>query len=87
MTVTGGQLIEEGPKAGMVIDYGDIGGLLKPFVDDYLDHWFLNESTELENPTSEELARWIYHELKPFLPGLHSVIIEETCTSRCEYVP
>jgi 6-pyruvoyltetrahydropterin/6-carboxytetrahydropterin synthase len=87
VTVVGGALIESGPKSGMVIDYGDISSLLKSFVDDHLDHWYLNESTKLVNPTSEELARWIYNEIKFYLPGLKSVTIEETCTSRCEYAP
>jgi len=51
-----------------------------------LDHYYLNESTKLENPTSEELARWIYEKLKlAGLPGLDAVEIRETCTSGCIY--
>jgi len=45
----------------------------------------LNEIAGLENPTSENLARWIWQRLKPSLPGLSSIVIRETCTSGCIY--
>lgn len=79
------ELLTVGPKAGMVIDYADISKVLEPLVRDYLDHWHLNQTTGLENPTSEELARWVYDKLKPDLPMLIEVQIEETCTCRCSY--
>lgn len=42
------------------------------------------------NPTCEVLAAWIFHQaveaFKEFKHvKVHSVVIEETCTSRCEY--
>lgn len=79
------ELITQGPKQGMVIDYGDIKKAVQPLLDDYLDHHHLNDI--LENPTSEELARWIFNKLKPLLPLLVAVVIEETCTSKAEYRP
>jgi 6-pyruvoyltetrahydropterin/6-carboxytetrahydropterin synthase len=39
----------------------------------------------LENPTSENLARWIWCELKPQLPALARVVVHETCTSGATY--
>ena len=69
----------------MLVDFYDIKQALNPIVDGYLDHWHLNDSTHLTNPTSEELARWVYNKLLPFLPDLHAVVIEETCTSACTY--
>lgn len=82
----GTALQASGPKAGMVIDYADINYFLKPLLDNYLDHYFLNETTGLENPTSEELARWIFEQLEQRgLPGLLAVRIDETCTSTCVY--
>ena len=83
--IQGEELIEGGAKAGMLLDYGDIGAVVKPIVDDYLDHWHLNDSTGLENPTSEEIARWMFEKLAVLSPI--AIIIEETCTSRCEYRP
>jgi len=79
------RLIESGPKQGMVMDYGDISAIVKPFVEEYLDHWYLNESTGLENPTSEELARWMFEQLRDRGLPLHSIKICETCTSAATY--
>ena len=52
---------------------------------DQLDHHFLNEIDGLENPTSENLARWVWQKTKAVLPLLSKVVIHETCTSGCEY--
>ncbi|MFP4007180.1 MAG: 6-carboxytetrahydropterin synthase QueD [Spirulinaceae cyanobacterium] len=84
--VRGDRLIESGAKQGMIVDYSDLKKYLKPLLNDYLDHHYLNDTTGLENPTSEELARWIYHKLESAgLPGLYAVEIRETCTSGCLY--
>jgi 6-pyruvoyltetrahydropterin/6-carboxytetrahydropterin synthase len=72
------------PEKGYLIDYGDIKTVTEPIVR-RLDHYYLNEIKGLENPTSENLARWIWDELKPHLPLLASIIVHETCTSTCEY--
>ena len=50
-----------------------------------LDHNYLNDVPGLENPTSENLARWIWTHVSPQLPGLSAVVVHETCTSRCIY--
>jgi len=85
--VEGVELHTTGPKVGMLIDYADINEPVKRLVEAYLDHYHLNESTGLVNPTSEELALWIFNRLKPLITGLSAIVIEETCTSRCEYRP
>lgn len=81
------QLITEGPKAGMVCDFGDVSKAAKSLLDDVLDHHHLNETTGLENPTSEALASYIFEKMKPNLPLLAAVRVCETCTSSCEYRP
>ena len=83
----GEQLQREGGEAGMLLDYARIKAVLKPLLEQHLDHWHLNESTGLENPTSEALARWIFEQLQPQLPWLVAVEIQETCTSSCFYQP
>lgn len=84
--VRGSKLIAEGAKKGMVMDYGDIKQYIQPLLDNYLDHYYLNESTGLDNPTSEAIAQWIYQQLETAnLPGLVAVEIRETCTSGCRY--
>jgi len=73
-----------GGDTGWVMDFADIGAAFQP-VFDLIDHRYLNEIEGLENPTSENLARWIWERIKPVLPGLAAVSIRETCTSGCSY--
>lgn len=79
------QLIETGSKQGMVMDYGDIKSIFKPILENHLDHWYLNDSLELASPTSEAVALWIYNKVKPLIPNLLGVEVNETCTSSCFY--
>ena len=60
---------EPGADTGWVMDVSDIKRAFQP-VFDRLDHHYLNEVPGLENPTSENLARWIWNELSPALPLL-----------------
>ena len=76
---------ETDPRTGWLIDFGDIKAAVKPLLDDYLDHRYLNDIPGLENPTSEEIAVWLWNQIKPRLPHLHRIIVHETCTTRCEY--
>ncbi len=85
--VEGESLYNAGPKSGMLMDFYDIGQVVKPLVDGFLDPFYLNETTGLQNPTSEELARWVYDRLSPSLRELKAVEINETCTSACRYQP
>lgn len=71
-------------STGWVMDFADIGKVFQP-VFDQIDHRYLNEIDGLENPTSENLARWIWLRIKPDLPGLAAVCIRETCTSGVSY--
>ncbi len=81
-----GQGVErEGPKAGMLMDFGDITAAIENTVEDRLDHHLLNDTLDLENPTAEMIASYLYHAWKNALPGLVAVRIEETCTSGVEY--
>lgn len=72
------------PHLGWLMDYADITAAFKPLAD-LIDHNFLNEIPGLENPTSENLAAWIWDRLKPILPQLTEVAVAETCTARCVY--
>jgi len=73
-----------GENTGWVVDFADISSAFKP-IRDQLDHYYLNEINGLENPTSENLARWIWQRLKPNLPGLCQLTVKETCTAGCIY--
>ncbi len=75
---------EVNSESGWIIDFAEIKAAYKP-VFDQLDHHYLNDIEGLENPTSENLAKWIWDRMKPELPLLSKVIIKETCTSGCVY--
>ena len=66
------------------MDFADLKSACTP-VHDALDHRYLNEIPGLENPTSEQIARWIWVRLDDVLPGLAAVEVRETCTSGCVY--
>ena len=70
--------------SGWVMDFADVKAAFQPIYE-RLDHHYLNEIDGLENPTSENLARWVWQQTKPVLPLLAKVVIHETCTSGCEY--
>src|SRR5208283_347223 len=55
------------PKLGWLMDYADITAAFKP-IWEKLDHYYLNEIPGLENPTSENVAFWIWRKLKRRLP-------------------
>lgn len=70
---------------GWVMDFSSLKKIFQP-IHDQLDHSCLNEIIGLENPTTEILAKWIWDKLKPKLPLLSAIIINETCTSGCKYI-
>lgn len=72
------------PDSGWVRDFADLARAFDPLYE-RLDHRYLNDVPGLENPTSENLAKWVWRELKPALPGLWEVVVHETCTSGCSY--
>lgn len=76
-----GKLHEE---LGWVMDFADVASAFKP-VFEQLDHHYLNDIDGLSNPTSENLARWVWERVSPALPLLSKVVVHETCTSGCAY--
>ena len=72
------------PTMGWVIDFSEIAKAWEP-LHDLLDHHYLNEVPGLENPTSENLAKWIWERLIGDLPTLERITVRETCTSACYY--
>lgn len=75
---------EVGSETGWIQDFAELKKAFEPYYQ-RLDHHYLNEIEGLENPTSENLALWIWERLTPALPGLSRVIVQETCNSGCVY--
>ena len=69
---------------GYVMDLASLETAFQPIYDQ-LDHHYLNEIEGLSNPTSENLARWIWQRLCSSVPTLAKVTVYETCTSGCVY--
>jgi len=67
---------------GMVIDFGDLQKTVEEKVLDKLDHSDLN--LVISNPTAENIAVWIWKQLKDDL-SLHEIKLWETPTSFVTY--
>ena len=76
----------DGPlnEMGWVMDFSDLKKSCAPYINK-LDHSYLNEIEGLENPTSENIAIWLWDNLIELLPALSSIVVMETCNSGCEY--
>ncbi|MGO8806342.1 MAG: 6-carboxytetrahydropterin synthase QueD [Candidatus Bathyarchaeia archaeon] len=80
-------LAEKTEPNGMVIDFAILKAALQA-VTDKLDHTYLNEISELDNPTSENIAKYYFKQLKEILPPkprLEKVRVWESPKSWCEY--
>jgi 6-pyruvoyltetrahydropterin/6-carboxytetrahydropterin synthase len=73
-----------GDDSGWVTDFADVSAVVGPAVSQ-LDHQYLNEIDGLDNPTSENVARWLWTRLAPDLTGMRSIEVRETCTSGVVY--
>jgi 6-pyruvoyltetrahydropterin/6-carboxytetrahydropterin synthase len=72
------------PDTGWVIDFAELDAAFAP-IREQIDHRYLNDIPGLENPTSERLAQWIWEQLKPGMPGLGKIVVQETHLSGCVY--
>ena len=72
------------PELGWVLDFADIKAAFQP-IEERIDHYCLNEVPGLENPTTENLAPWLYERLKPSLPLLTAIEIAESATTGCVF--
>lgn len=66
---------EVDPRTGMVADFGRIQDVVREHVLARVDHRTLNDL--LDNPTAENIARWVFEALQPHLPGLGEVRLWE----------
>ncbi len=72
------------PKLGWVIDFADLKKVWKP-LEKTLDHKCLNDIPELENPTAENIAIWLWRKVKPQLPALSRIDLSENPSSGVIY--
>jgi 6-pyruvoyltetrahydropterin/6-carboxytetrahydropterin synthase len=71
------------PESGMTLDFFVLEAQVKAKVLDRLDHRNINDT--LENPTAENIAVWIWDQLKPGFPQLMEIRLFETPDSSVTY--
>ena len=74
---------EVDPATGMIADFGVIKQTVQEHVLARVDHRTLNDL--LDNPTAENIARWIWETLEGRLPGLCEVRLHEIPDSCVTY--
>ena len=72
------------PKTGMVVSFEDIKAVVVPLLKN-LDHHYLNDISGLGLPTTENLAHYLWERMKPKLPKLSEIILQETATAGVIY--
>jgi 6-pyruvoyltetrahydropterin/6-carboxytetrahydropterin synthase len=72
------------PRLGWIMDFADMVKAFQP-LHDQLDHKYLNDIEGLNNPTSENLAKWLWLRLQPALPQLSKIVVQESMESGCVY--
>jgi len=70
---------------GFVVDYGELSEF-KRWVDDTLDHRYLNDVLPIQ-PSAELLAAHLYSEWHPRIPWLAGVTVKETASTYATYRP
>lgn len=70
--------------SGWVVDFNDLKAVVKPILEE-VDHALLNDISGLENPTSELFAVWLWDKMKPLLPQLKRIELQETPSSGVIY--
>ena len=73
------------PKLGWVMDFAQFESAWQT-VHTALDHRCLNDIAGLDNPTSENLAVWLWNTLHTQLPKLSKITVMETHDSGCIYL-
>ena len=72
------------PETGWLIDFGVIDDAWA-VLHTRFDHHNLNEVRGLENSTCENIAIYVWRELRPQIKELSAVTVWETYDSKCSY--
>ena len=80
---------EELAPADILFDFGELKAITRQVLDE-LDHCHLNElpAFSQQNPSSEMIARYIFHKIEPLLPGqvkISRVSVWESEDSKASY--
>ncbi|MBK7360274.1 MAG: 6-carboxytetrahydropterin synthase QueD [Saprospiraceae bacterium] len=72
------------PHLNWVMDFAAINKAIDPILKS-IDHKLMNDIPGLENPTCEQIAIWLWDQIKPQIPQLIKIELNETPTSGVIY--
>lgn len=76
-----GELVDD---LGWVVDFAEVKNVINPIIKE-IDHKVMNDIKGLENPTCERIAIWFWDKIKPEMPQLCQIKLNETPTSGVIY--
>ena len=79
--------VSEVNQIGISVDFQEVRNALEPVIQQ-IDHHLLNDIEPFktkENPSAENIARWIFRKLRPHLPDIHQVEVYESPTCSVLY--
>ena len=65
---------------GWIVDFAELKNRINPVIE-LVDHKVLNEIKGLENPTCENIAKWLWENIKKDFPSLSKLELHETPTT------
>ncbi|MGI8893522.1 MAG: 6-carboxytetrahydropterin synthase QueD [Bacteroidia bacterium] len=69
---------------GWVMDFAELKNAINPIIE-IVDHKILNDISGLENPTCENIAKWLWIKIKEKIPALIRIELHETPTTGVIY--
>jgi len=73
-------------KDGFVVDYHELQPI-KEWIDNTLDHTFLNDVLPFEQPSAENMAKYFYEKFKQMVWQVSAVTVSETPKTTARYEP
>lgn len=71
---------------GFVLDYGELRDI-KQWIDNILDHQNLNEVLPIDQPSAENIARYVFDMWHPAYPAMSAIHVKETPKTVATYRP
>ena len=64
-------------ETGFIVDFYELDNIFNIHIMPLIDHKYLNDVNGLDNPTSENLCKWIWTHLIDHIPGLTKIYLSE----------